>query len=195
MSLLLFVFRARDHRGLDGDLQAEDDRRGTHSGRSAAEDAGVKTFLPREEWALAEGKKVLSDGVAAQTIEAQPVFGQIEPSKRPRASRAEPQVREKMAILGLTWQEVETVRRRKRNEGRQKALSSVQSQLQTSGSSAVSVSTRTQSTPCHRSVPRKIATTFRSSSLACVPRAAVSDKLDGQMAQDHCLCAAAVRTG
>src|SRR5882757_9571377 len=29
-----------------------------------------ETFLPREEWALAQGKKVLSDGVAAQTIEA-----------------------------------------------------------------------------------------------------------------------------
>src|SRR6266478_6801329 len=64
------VFRARDHRGLDGDLQAEDDRRRTRSGRSAAEDAVVETFLPREEWALAQGKKVLSDGVAAQTIEA-----------------------------------------------------------------------------------------------------------------------------
>jgi hypothetical protein len=35
---------------------------------------------------VAQGKKVLSDGVAAQTIEAQPVFGQIKPSKRPRAS-------------------------------------------------------------------------------------------------------------
>src|SRR6266478_2434162 len=64
------VFRARDHRGLDGDLQAEDDRRRTRSGRSAAEDAVVETFLPREEWALAQGKKVLGDGVAAQTIEA-----------------------------------------------------------------------------------------------------------------------------
>ena len=64
------VFRARDHRGLDGDLQAEDDRRRTRSGRSAAEDAVVETFLPREEWALAQGKKVLSDGVAAQTIQA-----------------------------------------------------------------------------------------------------------------------------
>jgi hypothetical protein len=31
MSLLLFVFRARDHRGLDGDGQAEDDRRRTRS--------------------------------------------------------------------------------------------------------------------------------------------------------------------
>src|SRR5882762_8414604 len=154
-----------------------------------------RDFLASRGMGVSPGEESRVDSVAAQTIEAQPVFGQIEPSKRPRASRAEPQVREKMAILGLTWQEVETVRRRKRNEGRQKALSSVQSQLQTSGSSAVSVSTRTQSTPCHRSVPRKVATTFRSSSLACVPRAAVADKLDGQMAQDHCLCAAAVRTG
>ena len=81
------MFRARDHRGLDGDLQAEDDRRRTRlSGRSEAEDAVVETFLPREEWALAQGKKVLSDGVAAQTIEAQPVFGQIKPSKRQGAS-------------------------------------------------------------------------------------------------------------
>jgi hypothetical protein len=47
-----------------------------------------ETFLPREEWALAQGKKVLSDGVAAQAIEAQPVFGQIKPSRRSGASRA-----------------------------------------------------------------------------------------------------------
>src|SRR5882724_9951740 len=46
-------------------------RSATHpKGWSAAEDAVVETFLPREEWALAQGKKVLSDGVAAQTIEA-----------------------------------------------------------------------------------------------------------------------------
>src|SRR5947199_9566247 len=52
MSLLLFVFRARDHRGLDGDGQAEDDRRRTRfKGRSEAEDAVAATFLPREEWA------------------------------------------------------------------------------------------------------------------------------------------------
>jgi hypothetical protein len=35
---------------------------------------------------VAQGKKVLTDGVAAQTIKAQPVFGEIKPSKRPRAS-------------------------------------------------------------------------------------------------------------
>src|SRR6266481_2528168 len=88
---------------------------------------------------VAQGKKVSSDGVAAQTIEAQPVFGQIEPSKRPRASRAEPQVREKMAGFGSPRQEVETVRRRKRNEGRQKAMSSAQGRSRTTGSSAASM--------------------------------------------------------
>ena len=56
MSLLLAV-RARDHRGLDGDLQAEGDRRRTPSGRSAAEDGGGETFLPREEWAEPRGRK------------------------------------------------------------------------------------------------------------------------------------------
>jgi hypothetical protein len=58
MSLLLAVFELRDHRGLDGDLKAEGDRRRTRSGRSAAEDGGGETYLPREEWALAQGKKV-----------------------------------------------------------------------------------------------------------------------------------------
>src|ERR1700730_15409241 len=51
MVLLLAVFELRDHRGLDGDLEAGGDRRRTHSGRSAAEDGGGETFLAREEWA------------------------------------------------------------------------------------------------------------------------------------------------
>jgi hypothetical protein len=90
---------------------------------------------------VAQGKKVSSDGVAAQTIEAQPVFGQIEPSKRPRTSRAEQQIRERMAGLGSTRQEVGPVRRRKRNEGRQKAVSSAPSQPRANGSSAASMCT------------------------------------------------------
>ncbi len=57
MSLLLAVFELRDHRGLDGDLKAEGDRRRIHSGRSAAEDGGGETFLPREEWAKPRGRK------------------------------------------------------------------------------------------------------------------------------------------
>ena len=72
-----------------------------------------RDFLASRGMGVSPGEESRVDSVAAQTIEAQPVFGQIEPSKRPRASRAEPQVREKMAIIGLTWQEVETVRRRK----------------------------------------------------------------------------------
>ena len=98
-----------------------------------------RDFLASRGMGVSPGEESRVDSVAAQTIEAQPVFGQIEPSQRPRASRAEPQVREKMAVLGLTWQEVETVRRRKRNEGRQKAISSAQSQPRTNGSSAASM--------------------------------------------------------
>jgi integrase len=41
MSLLLAVFELRDHRGLDGDLKAEGDRRRTRSGRSAAHATAV----------------------------------------------------------------------------------------------------------------------------------------------------------
>src|SRR6476646_5469259 len=57
MSLLLAVFELRDHRGLDGDLKAEGDRRRTRLGRSAAEDGRGETFLPREEWAKPRGRK------------------------------------------------------------------------------------------------------------------------------------------
>ena len=49
----------------------------------------------------AQGKKVVSDGVAAQTIEAQPVFGQIKPSQRPGASRAETRSREKSWLISV----------------------------------------------------------------------------------------------
>ena len=49
----------------------------------------------------AQGKKVAVDSVAAQTIEAQPVFGQIEPSEMPGASRAETQSREKRWLISV----------------------------------------------------------------------------------------------
>src|ERR1700720_495904 len=90
-----------------------------------------RDFLASRGMGVSPGEESRVDSVAAQTIEAQPVFGQIEPSKRPRASRAEPQVRETMAGFGSARQEVETVRRRKRNEGRQKAISSAQIQPRT----------------------------------------------------------------
>src|SRR5712664_3154388 len=78
MSLLLAVFELRDHRGLDGDLRAEGDRRRTRLGRSAAEDGGGETFLPREEWAKPRGRKSHRRR-CGQAIEAQPAFGQIKP--------------------------------------------------------------------------------------------------------------------
>src|SRR5579862_9609714 len=49
-----------------------------------------------------QGKKVVSDGVAYQTIEALPVFGQIKPSWRPGASRAETQSWEKKWLISVT---------------------------------------------------------------------------------------------
>src|SRR6516225_9407499 len=47
MSLLLAGFELCDHRGLDGDLRAEGDRRRTRAGRSAAEDGGGETSSAR----------------------------------------------------------------------------------------------------------------------------------------------------
>ena len=49
----------------------------------------------------AQGKKVVSESVASQTIEAQPVFGQIKPSQRPGASRAETQSWEKRWLISV----------------------------------------------------------------------------------------------
>src|ERR1700761_2143946 len=101
ISFLLFVLRARDHRGLDGDLQGRG-RSATHpKGRSAAKDAVAATFLARARNGRSPGEESRCDGVAAQTIEAQPVFGQIEPSQRPGASRAEPQPREMSWLISV----------------------------------------------------------------------------------------------
>jgi hypothetical protein len=49
-----------------------------------------ETFLFREEWAFSPGEESRSADVAAQSIEAQPVFGQIRPSRsqvRPSAEQ------------------------------------------------------------------------------------------------------------
>jgi hypothetical protein len=100
MCVLLFVFRARDHRGLDGDLQAEDDRRRTQR-------AAAQRRMPSQRLSClarngrSPGEESRCDGVAAQTIEAQPVFGQIEPSQRPSASRAETQPWEKSWLISV----------------------------------------------------------------------------------------------
>jgi len=57
------------------------------SGPERSEGRRRETFLSREEWASAQGKKVLIAGVAAQTIEAQPVVGQIEPTRSGASER------------------------------------------------------------------------------------------------------------
>jgi hypothetical protein len=84
--------------------------------------------LPREEWALAQGKKVLSDSVAAQTIEAPPVFGQIKPSRGEVRRALNNNLGEDVADLGWAIQEVKTIRRRERNNVRQTAVSSAENE-------------------------------------------------------------------
>src|SRR5262249_56292005 len=72
-------------------------RSATHpKGRSAAEDVVVTTFLPREEWAKPRGRKSIrrrcgSDDRGAAGLRPDRAIAE------PGASRAEPQVREKMA--------------------------------------------------------------------------------------------------
>jgi hypothetical protein len=87
-------FRARDHRGLDGDRPAGDERRRTRVRAAApAEDGEGQTFLfPRGRGN--PGEESLASAVAAQTFEAKPVSGQITP-REVRVSRAEQQRREK----------------------------------------------------------------------------------------------------
>src|SRR5437867_1833925 len=89
ISLLLWLSRAPDHRGLDGDRKAEGDRRRTRS-RAGVE----RRMAPARLCCLARngrspGEESRSDAVVAQAIEAQPPSGQIKP-KRGRVARATP---------------------------------------------------------------------------------------------------------
>jgi hypothetical protein len=80
MSLLLDV-RARDHRGLDGDLQAEGDRRRTHLRAEAKRRMAAVRLSCLARNGRSPGEESLTAAVAAQAIEAQTSFGQIKPSE------------------------------------------------------------------------------------------------------------------
>src|SRR6266516_4566072 len=75
------LFEPRDHRGLDGDLQAEGDRRRTRlrAGAQRRMAAVRLSWLARN--GRSPGEESLTAAVAAQAIEAQPSFGQIKPSE------------------------------------------------------------------------------------------------------------------
>ena len=144
-----------------------------------------RDFLASRGMGVSPGEESRVDSVAAQTIEAQPVFGQIEPSQRPRASRAEPQVREKMAGFGSAGKRSKRfgvgkeTKEGKRRYRQRKANRNERLQRRI-------YVTRTQSTPSHRSFPRKVATTSRSSSTDPLRRAVCANMFDRRMAQDHC---------
>jgi hypothetical protein len=70
--------RTRDHRGLDGDLQAEGDRRRTRRA-GAQRRMAVGDFLDPRGMRVSAGEESRIAAIAVQAIEAQPAFGQIEP--------------------------------------------------------------------------------------------------------------------
>src|SRR4051794_29035213 len=62
------VLRARDHRGLDGDLQAEDDRRRTRSRAEAQRRTSLRRLSCLARNGRSPGEESRSNDVAAQTI-------------------------------------------------------------------------------------------------------------------------------
>src|SRR6266478_4685932 len=86
MSLLLWLSRARDHRGLDGDRKAGGDRRRTRWRAGAERRMAPVRLCCLARNGLSPGEESRSGAVAAQAIKAQPSFGQIKP-KRGRVAR------------------------------------------------------------------------------------------------------------
>jgi len=76
-----FAVRARDHRGLDGDLQAEGDRRRTRLRAEAQRRMAPVRLSCLARNGRSPGEESLTAVVAAQAIEAQPSLGQIKPSE------------------------------------------------------------------------------------------------------------------
>jgi len=61
-----------------------------------------RDFLASRGMGVSPGEESRFDSVASQAIEAQPVFGQIKPSQRPGASRAETQSWENRWLISVT---------------------------------------------------------------------------------------------
>ena len=121
-----------------------------------------ETFLPREEWARAQGKKVLSDGVAARTIEAQPVFGQIKPSKRPGASARRTAISgDDLADFGCATQGAETFRCRERKYLQQMVVLSAEYEPRAKGPTVAPMWAKLRSEQPGRSVSEDGATNPR----------------------------------
>src|SRR6266436_7982770 len=118
MSLLLWLSRARDHRGLDG--RSESRRRSTThplAGRRERRMAPVRLCCLARN-GRSPGEESRSDAVAAQAIEARPPSGQIKP-KRGRGARATRTASsgEDVADVGCPSQAARRGRRRERNRG------------------------------------------------------------------------------
>jgi len=75
MSFLLLCFRARDHRGLDGASTPNTIGDAPVYGLERSGGRRWRDFLASRGMGVSPGEESRADGVAAQTIEAQPVFG------------------------------------------------------------------------------------------------------------------------
>jgi hypothetical protein len=113
-----------------------DDRRRTRLRAEARRRTPAGDFLASRGMGVSPGEESRTGGVAAQTIEAQPVFGQIRPSRGEVRPRAEHLQGEGVADIGRAMQEVGSFHRRERSNVRQRA-----------GSAAEKI--RTRSRPVH----------------------------------------------
>src|SRR5262249_3473418 len=84
-----FAVRARDHRGLGGDLQAEGDLRRTRLRAEAQRRMAAERLSCLARNGRSPGEESLTAVVAAQAIEPQPSFGQIKPSEAGRLATEE----------------------------------------------------------------------------------------------------------
>ena len=89
------VFRARDHRGLDGDLQAEDDRRRTRCGPERSGGRRRGDFLASRGMGVAQGKKVAATALRLRRSRRSRSSARSSHQRGHVRPRAEPQSREK----------------------------------------------------------------------------------------------------
>ena len=113
---LLIEFR--DHRGLDGDLQAEGDRRRTLL-RAAAQrrTAAGRLFWLARGMGKAQGKKVSPPPLRHRRSRRLPSFGQITPSEAVWLAGPTATQGEDVADIVSAAQDATVVRRKKRNPG------------------------------------------------------------------------------
>src|SRR4051812_17135718 len=123
MSLLLFVFRARDHRGLYGDLRSEDDRRRTRRAGAQRRTLSQRVSWPARGMGEAQGKKVAATALRLRRSRRSRSSARSSHPRGPVRPVLNATSGEELANLCSAVQEVATVGRRERNRVREMAVS------------------------------------------------------------------------